>query len=67
MEPHDSEGPTSKFFHGYSSRNSNSANSNGRNLPGHAVVMQSDAPFRGLSCFGNNFLTKFQAVEVCGL
>jgi GTPase SAR1 family protein len=35
-----------------------------RLLPGHALVMQSSKPFRGLASFGNNFLSKFEGVEV---
>eukprot|EP01041_Mallomonas_annulata_P007422 gene7422-15164_t len=35
-----------------------------RQVPGHALVMQSEKPFRGLSAFGNNFLTKFEGAEV---
>ena len=36
----------------------------GRLSPGHALVMQPDKPFCGLSSFGNNFLTKFEGAEV---
>ncbi len=36
----------------------------GRQIPGHALVMQTTKPFRGLSSFGNNFLCKFEGVEV---
>ena len=36
----------------------------GRQIPGHALVMQSDRPFRALTQFGNNFLTKFEGAEV---
>ena len=36
----------------------------GRLVPGHALVMQSDKPFQGLSTFGNNFLSKFEGAEV---
>ena len=35
-----------------------------RQVPGHALVMQQDKPFRGLTQFGNNFLTKFEGAEV---
>lgn len=35
-----------------------------RSVPGHALVMQADKPFRGLASFGNNFLTKFEGAEV---
>ena len=35
-----------------------------RVTPGHALVMQPDKPFRGLASFGNNFLSKFEGVEV---
>jgi EH domain-containing protein 3 len=35
-----------------------------RLVPGHALAMQADKPFRGLAGFGNNFLTKFEAAEV---
>lgn len=35
-----------------------------RCTPGHALVMQPEKPFRGLASFGNNFLTKFEGVEV---
>ena len=35
-----------------------------RQVPGHALVMQQDKPFRGLTGFGNNFLTKFEGAEV---
>jgi EH domain-containing protein 1 len=38
---------------------------NGRQIPGHALVMQTDKPFRGLASYGNNFLTKFEGAEVC--
>jgi EH domain-containing protein 1 len=37
---------------------------NGRHTPGHALVMEVDKPFRGLASFGNNFLSKFDGVEV---
>lgn len=37
----------------------------GRQVPGHALVMQSEKPFRALASFGNNFLTKFEGAEVC--
>jgi hypothetical protein len=37
---------------------------NGRQIPGHALVMQADKPFRGLATFGNNFLSKFEGAEV---
>ena len=33
-------------------------------IPGHALVMQQDRPFRGLASFGNNFLSKFEGAEV---
>jgi len=33
-------------------------------IPGAALVSQSDRPFRGLSPFGNNFLSKLEAVEL---
>jgi EH domain-containing protein 1 len=36
----------------------------GRQIPGHALVMQPTKPFRGLASFGNNFLSKFEGVEV---
>lgn len=36
-----------------------------KQLPGHALVMQADKPFKGLATFGNNFLSKFEGVEVC--
>lgn len=36
----------------------------GRLVPGHALVMQNDKPFQGLSTFGNNFLSKFEGAEV---
>lgn len=36
----------------------------GKQVPGHALVMQADKPFRGLASFGNNFLSKFEGVEV---
>ena len=32
--------------------------------PGHALVMQTDKPFCALASFGNNFLSKFEGVEV---
>ena len=35
-----------------------------RLVPGHALVMQPEKPFRGLASFGNNFLSKFQGTEV---
>ncbi|KAJ1408132.1 P-loop containing nucleoside triphosphate hydrolase protein [Ochromonadaceae sp. CCMP2298] len=35
-----------------------------RLLPGHALVMQTSKPFRGLASFGNNFLSKFEGAEV---
>lgn len=35
-----------------------------RMVPGHALVMQSEKPFRGLAAYGNNFLTKFEGAEV---
>ncbi len=38
---------------------------NGRQIPGHALVMQSDKPFRGLASYGNSFLSKFEGAEVC--
>lgn len=37
---------------------------NGRLIPGHALVMQTDKPFRGLASYGNNFLSKFEGAEV---
>jgi len=37
---------------------------NGRQIPGHALVMQADKPFRGLASLGNNFLSKFEGAEV---
>ena len=36
----------------------------GRHVPGHALVMQTDKPFRALASFGNNFLSKFEGAEV---
>jgi hypothetical protein len=36
----------------------------GKLLPGHALVMQANKPFRGLASFGNNFLSKFEGAEV---
>ncbi|KAH3745154.1 Receptor Mediated Endocytosis [Pelomyxa schiedti] len=33
-------------------------------IPGNALVVQADMPFRALSRFGNDFLTKFQASMV---
>lgn len=33
-------------------------------IPGAALCSQSDRPFRGLSPFGNNFLSKLEAVEI---
>lgn len=33
-------------------------------IPGAALVSQADRPFRGLSPFGNNFLSKLEAVEI---
>lgn len=36
----------------------------GRQIPGHALVMQTDKPFTGLASFGNNFLSKFDGIEV---
>ena len=39
-------------------------NENGRQIPGHALVMQADKPFRGLASFGNNFLSKFEGAEI---
>lgn len=38
-----------------------------KQLPGHALVMQADKPFRGLASFGNGFLSKFEGVEVPAL
>lgn len=35
-----------------------------REIPGHALAMQADKPFRGLATFGNNFLSKFSSVQV---
>jgi GTPase SAR1 family protein len=35
-----------------------------RLLPGHALVMQTAKPFRGLASYGNNFLSKFEGAEV---
>lgn len=35
-----------------------------RMVPGHALVMQSEKPFRGLAAYGNNFLSKFEGAEV---
>ena len=35
-----------------------------RQVPGHALVMQLDKPFAGLTTFGNNFLSKFEGAEV---
>lgn len=35
-----------------------------RQVPGHALVMQPDKPFGGLTTFGNNFLTKFEGAEI---
>lgn len=37
---------------------------NGRLVPGHALVMETEKPFRGLASFGNNFLSKFEGAEV---
>jgi len=33
-------------------------------IPGAALCSQADRPFRGLSPFGNNFLSKFEGVEM---
>ena len=33
-------------------------------IPGAALCSQADRPFRGLSPFGNNFLSKLEAVEM---
>ena len=35
-----------------------------RLVPGHALAMQADKPFRGVAAFGNTFMTKFEAAEV---
>lgn len=35
-----------------------------RQIPGHALVMQSDKPFSGLSKLGSSFLSRFEGVEV---
>ena len=35
-----------------------------RLVPGHALVMQPEKGFQGLASFGNNFLSKFEGVEV---
>ncbi|CAN0294709.1 unnamed protein product [Pylaiella littoralis] len=35
-----------------------------RVMPGHALAMQADKPFRSLQQFGNNFLTKFEGSVV---
>eukprot|EP00903_Cladosiphon_okamuranus_P007583 g7356.t1 len=35
-----------------------------RVMPGHALAMQTDKPFRSLQQFGNNFLTKFEGSVV---
>jgi len=37
-----------------------------RVVPGAALVAQADRPFRGLSPFGNNFLSRLEGVEVRG-
>jgi len=44
--------------------NNNNNNQQNRLLPGHALVMQHNKPFRGLASFGNNFLSKFEGAEV---
>lgn len=35
-----------------------------KNVPGAALCSQADRPFRGLSPFGNNFLSRFEGVEM---
>jgi GTPase SAR1 family protein len=35
-----------------------------RVMPGHALAMQADQPFRSLQQYGNNFLTKFEGAIV---
>ena len=37
-----------------------------RVVPGAALAAQADRPFRGLSPFGNNFLSRLEGVEVRG-
>ena len=41
-----------------------SSDGQARSVPGHALVMQADKPFRGLASFGNNFLSKFEGAEI---
>jgi len=61
----------SSFFQSSSSSSSTHQSSSssfippmGKLLPGHALVMQANKPFRGLASFGNNFLSKFEGAEV---
>ena len=63
--------PSSFFQSSYSTQQSLSSSSSssfippmGKLLPGHALVMQANKPFRGLASFGNNFLSKFEGAEV---
>lgn len=43
--------------------NNQNRHAQSRLIPGHALVMQSDKPFRGLASMGNNFLSKFEGAE----
>eukprot|EP00550_Attheya_septentrionalis_P013130 CAMPEP_0198304206 /NCGR_PEP_ID=MMETSP1449-20131203/57281_1 /TAXON_ID=420275 /ORGANISM="Attheya septentrionalis, Strain CCMP2084" /LENGTH=708 /DNA_ID=CAMNT_0044006721 /DNA_START=227 /DNA_END=2353 /DNA_ORIENTATION=- len=42
----------------------NDVNGHDKIVPGAALCSQADRPFRGLSPFGNNFLSRFEGVEV---
>lgn len=56
--------PTTDRFTAIMHTSENSYLSQGRQIPGHALVMEVDKPFRGLASFGNSFLSKMEGVEV---
>ena len=43
---------------------SDTSGSGDKIIPGAALCSQADRPFRGLSIFGNNFLSRFEGVEM---
>ena len=56
--------PTTDRFTAITHSNEIKGMGGGRQIPGHALVMQSDRPYRAPTQFGNNFLTKFEGAEV---
>jgi EH domain-containing protein 1 len=58
------EPTTDRFVAIIKGDSSGGENSGDKIIPGAALCSQADRPFRGLSMFGNNFLSRFEGVEM---